>query len=141
VAEKKSLLTEFKDFVLKGDVVMLAVGVVIALAFKAVIDAVVDIITNVAAIPGKKTQFSALAFHIRGGTFHYGALIQAIISFVIVALAIFFLVVKPYNYFMERRKKQADPESDDRPCPECLSTIPKAATRCAYCTAQVAPSI
>jgi large conductance mechanosensitive channel len=136
----KSLLAEFKDFVLQGDVVGLAVGVVIALAFKSVIDVVVDIVTNVPAILGKHTQFAALAFHIRGGTFRYGALIQAILSFIIVAASVFFLVVKPYQALLERRKKgEPDPESEDRPCPECLSSIPKQATRCAFCSAQVPP--
>ncbi|HLY82407.1 MAG TPA: MscL family protein [Acidimicrobiales bacterium] len=138
---KKSLLGQFKDFVLRGDVVALAVGVVIALAFKSVIDAIVDIVTNVPAIIGKRTQFAALAFHIRGGVFKYGALIQAIISFVIVAAAIFFLVVKPYDALLERMKRgRGDADSDDRPCPECLSSIPKGASRCAYCTAQVTPA-
>jgi large conductance mechanosensitive channel len=138
---KKSLLGQFKDFVLRGDVVALAVGVVIALAFKSVIDAVVDIVTNVPAIIGKHTQFAALAFHIRGGVFKYGALIQAIISFIIVAAAVFFLVVKPYDALLERMKRgRADADSDDRPCPECLSSIPKGASRCAFCTAQVTPA-
>ena len=137
---KKRLLAEFKDFVLRGDVVALAVGVVIALAFKTVIDALVDIVTNIPAIIGKHTQFAALAFHIRGGVFKYGALIQAIISFIIVAAAVFFVVVKPYNMLLERKRGRADAESDDRPCPECLSSIPKAASRCAFCTAQVAPA-
>jgi large conductance mechanosensitive channel len=136
---KKSLLADFKDFVLQGDVVALAVGVVIALAFKSVIDAAVDIITNVVAILGNHTSFDNLAFHIRGGTFKYGHLINTIISFVLTAAAVFFLVVKPYNALMQRRKRgQPETESDDRPCPECLSTIPKAALRCAFCTAQVA---
>src|ERR1700716_935755 len=95
--KNKTLLTEFKEFVLQGDVVALAVGVVIALAFKDVVSAVVDIITNVVAIVGAHTAFGALQFRIRGGVFHYGALIQAIFSFVITAAAVFFLVVKPYQ--------------------------------------------
>jgi large conductance mechanosensitive channel len=137
----KSLLAEFKDFVLKGDVVSLAVGVVIALAFKSVIDNVVDIITNVVAIAGKHTAFANLKFSIRGGQFHYGSLINSVISFVITAAAVFFLVVKPYSLLLERRKRgQGEAESDDRACPECLSSIPRAAIRCPYCTAQVPPA-
>jgi large conductance mechanosensitive channel len=137
---KKSIFTEFKDFLLRGDVVTLAVAVVVALAFKSVVDAVVDIVTNIVAILGRHTQFSGLAFHIRGAVFHYGALIQAIISFVIVAAAVFFLVVKPYDYLVEQRQRRGpDPDSDDRPCPRCLSSIPKAATRCSFCTSDVAP--
>src|ERR1700730_10488982 len=122
----KSLLAQFKDFVLQGDVVALAVGVVIALAFKDVINAVVDIVTNVVAILGAHTAFGSLSFRIRGGVFRYGALIQAIFSFVITAAAVFFLVVKPYQAMLEYRKRgQVEPESDDRPCRECLSLIPK----------------
>jgi large conductance mechanosensitive channel len=139
--EKKGLLAEFKDFVIRGDVVALAVGVVIALAFKSVIDAGVDMITNIVAIVGSKTAFGNLAFHIRGGTFRYGAFTNTVITFVITAAAVFFLVVKPYNALLERRKRgQGNAESDDRPCPECLSSIPRAATRCAFCTAQVPPA-
>ena len=138
----KGLLAEFKDFVLQGDVVALAVGVVIALAFKSVIDAVVDIITNVVAIAGQAHRLRHIwPFTSGAGTFHYGHLINTILSFVITAAAVFFLVVKPYNALLARRKRgQPDAESDDRPCPECLSTIPKAATRCAFCTAQVPPA-
>lgn len=139
--QKKSLLADFKDFVLKGDVVALAVGVVIALAFKSVIDAVVNIVTNVVAIAGSHTAFENLQFRIRGGVFRYGALINATLSFLITAAAVFFLVVKPYNALLERRKRgQGEAESDDRPCPECLSSIPREATRCAYCTALVPPA-
>jgi large conductance mechanosensitive channel len=139
--QKKSLLSEFKDFVTRGDVVALAVGVVIALAFAEVIKAFVDIITNVVSILGKRTAFDNLEITIRGGHFHYGHLINTIFSFVITAAAVFFIVVKPYNALQERRKRgQGDAESDDRPCPECLSAIPRAAIRCAYCTAQVPPA-
>jgi large conductance mechanosensitive channel len=139
--QKKSLFAEFKDFVLRGDVVALAVGVVMALAFAAVITAFVDIVTNVISIAGKHTAFDNLEIRIRGGHFRYGHLINTVISFVITAAAVFFFVVKPYNALLERRKRGSDePESDDRPCPECLSSIPRAATRCAYCTAQVPPA-
>ncbi len=138
---KKGPLSQFKDFVVRGDVVALAVGVVIALAFTSVITAVVDIITNVVAILGKHTSFDNLAFHLRGGTFRYGHLINTIISFILTAAAVFFLVVKPYDALLERRKRgQGVAESDDRSCPECLSSIPKAATRCAFCTTQVPPA-
>src|ERR1700726_3129922 len=99
--QKKSLLAEFKDFVLRGDVVALAVGVVIALAFAEVIKAFVDIVTNVVAIAGH-TAFDNLAFTIRGGVFRYGHLINTIFSFLITAAAVFFLVVKPYNALLER---------------------------------------
>jgi large conductance mechanosensitive channel len=139
MAQKKTtMFGEFKDFILRGNVVDLAVAVVIGAAFGQVVKDVVDILTNIPAIAGKHTQFVNLACHIRGGTFAYGPLIHDLITFVIVAAAIFLVVVKPMNYIAERRRRGVpEPESDDRPCPYCLSSIPKAASRCAFCTAEV----
>jgi large conductance mechanosensitive channel len=141
MAEKKSLLTEFKEFVLRGNVVDLAVAVVIGAAFGAVVKALVaDLITPIISIPGSH-NFQDLSFHIRHSTFAYGDFINNVIAFVSVAAAVFFFVVKPINYLIVRRQKgQGDAESDDRSCPECLSTIPKAASRCAFCTAVVGPA-
>jgi large conductance mechanosensitive channel len=141
-AEKKpSVLQEFKDFILRGNVVDLAVAVVIGAAFGAVVTALVkDIITPIVAAIFGKPDFSALSFTIHKSHFFYGDFINAVITFLSVAAAIFFFVIKPLNYFLERRRRSvAEPESADRQCPECLSTIPKAATRCAFCTAQVVP--
>jgi large conductance mechanosensitive channel len=139
----KSLLTEFKEFILRGNVIDLAVAVVLGTAFGAVVKALVaDILTPLIAAIFGKPDFAALSFTIHKSRFLYGDVINNIITFLSIAAALFFFVVKPVNYLVERRRRGAqDPESDDRPCPECLSTIPKAATRCAYCTAQVAPSI
>lgn len=103
------MFKEFKAFILRGNVVELAVAVVLALAFKAVVDAAVDLLTNVLAIPGK-TDFSELQFTIRGGTFRYGVLINAVISFLSVAAVVFFLIVRPMNKLSERRKAGAEPE-------------------------------
>ena len=134
----KRLGGEFKDFILRGNVVDLAVAVVIALYFGPIIKDVVGFILNILAIFGKHTSFENLAFHIRGGTFAYGNLITDIITFVIVAAAVFFLVVRPIGILQQVRQRGApDPESTTRSCPECLSDIPKAATRCAFCTAVV----
>ena len=139
MAEKSNLWTEFKTFLLRGNMVELAVAVVIGLAFKAVIDAVVDIITNIVAIPGKKgLGFASKSFTVGGGVIHYGALIQSLITFVIVAAAVFFVVVVPVNRIMARRGQT--PDDPTRQCPECLSPIPKEAHRCAFCTAQVTPA-
>jgi large conductance mechanosensitive channel len=101
---------------------------------------VVNLILSILAIPGSTNQtFSDLSFTIGHGTFRYGLLIQDVLTFVIVAAVVFFLVVRPVAGLMKRRRAGLEPESTDRACPECLSDIPKAATRCAYCTAQVAP--
>jgi large conductance mechanosensitive channel len=140
MSEKKNPVAEFKDFVMQGNVVDLAVAVVIAMFFGAVIKDVVNLILSILAIPGSSDRpFSGLYFTIGHGVFQYGALIEDLITFVIVAAVVFFAVVRPLRTLMEKRRAQPDPESTDRACPECLSDIPKAATRCAYCTAQVTP--
>jgi len=104
---------EFKEFILRGNVVELAVAVVIATEFSKVVAAVVDILTNLVAIPGK-TDFSKLAFHQGGGTFRYGVLMNALISFLIVAAVIFFAIVRPLNKLAERRKAGVEPEPEAR---------------------------
>ncbi len=136
------MLKEFKAFILKGNVVDLAVAVVIGAAFGAVVNALVkDLITPLLAIPGE-TDFSSLHFTIRESKFLYGDFLNVLISFLSVAAAVFFLVVKPVNALLARRARG---EEDDvtpsmRDCPECLSSIPTAATRCAHCTAKVVPA-
>lgn len=131
------MLNEFKAFLLRGNIVDLAVAVVIAVAFGAVIAALVgDIITPLIAAIFGSHDFSALTFTINGSTFRYGAFINAVIAFVLVAAAIFFVVVKPMNALAARRAKE-EPAPTARPCPECLSEIPLAARRCAHCTAEV----
>ena len=134
-----SLLTEFKQFLLRGNVVDLAVGVVIGLAFGAVITALVaDILTPIIAAIFGKSDFSALTFTINGSVFRYGDFINALITFVTIAAAVFFFVVKPVNHLMARRKTEPPVDETVRQCPECLSEIPAEARRCAFCTSQVA---
>jgi large conductance mechanosensitive channel len=99
----------------------------------------VDLITNLLAIPGK-TNFGSLSFHVGGGTFRYGNFIQAVLTFIVVGAVLFFAVVRPVNALMARRKTEPDVESPTRECPECLSSIPVGARRCAFCTAEVAPA-
>ena len=130
-------MKDFKAFLLRGNVVDLAIGVIIGLAFKAIVDAFTDLVTNFISIPGK-TDFSSLKFDIGGGTFKYGVLIQSIINFVIIGAVLFFFVVRPVNAMMSRRKTEPEVESTTRECPECLSSIPVGARRCAFCTAEVA---
>jgi len=130
---------DFKAFLLRGNVVDLAIGIVIGAAFGAVVTALVtDMITPIISIPGN-TNFNALHFTIGGGTFLYGHFLNAVISFITIAAAVFFFVVIPVNALMARRKTEPDIESITRECPECLSSIPKEAKRCAFCTAEVMP--
>ena len=132
-----SNLSEFKAFILRGNVVDLAVGVVIGLAFQAVVSAFVkDIITPIITIPGK-TNFSDLSFTIGGGVFLYGDLINVVINFIVIAAVVFFFVVKPVNMLMTRRKVETPSEPVTRECPFCMSKIPVAATRCAFCTSEI----
>ena len=134
------IIKEFRAFILRGNVVDLAVAVVIGAAFTAVVNALVrDIITPVIAAIFGKPDFGDLAFTINGSRFAYGDFLNAVITFVLVAGAVFFLVVKPINYLTARMRTEPDVESPTRGCPECLSHIPVAATRCAFCTTEVPP--
>jgi large conductance mechanosensitive channel len=132
------LLNEFKTFILRGNVVDLAVGIVIGAAFGAVVsDLVKDLITPLIGIFGS-FSFPDLFFTVNGSKFLIGEFINAVISFIILALVIFFFVVKPVNALTARMKPKAAPVAPTtRECPFCLSTIPIKATRCAYCTSQV----
>jgi large conductance mechanosensitive channel len=110
------MLRQFRDFLLRGNVVDLAVAVVMGAAFGAVVTALVaDIITPLIAAIGGKPDFSALSFTINGSRFRYGAFFNAVVSFVIIAFAIFFLVVKPVGALMERRKAGLEPEVQAAP--------------------------
>jgi large conductance mechanosensitive channel len=134
------VLKEFRAFVLRGNVVDLAVGVVIGAAFTAVVQALVkDLITPLVAAIGGKSSFSALDFTINGSRFAYGDFFNALLTFVLVAAVVFFVVVKPVNTLMARFRPEPPPAAPTRDCPECLSAIPAQASRCAFCTAAVAP--
>jgi large conductance mechanosensitive channel len=134
------MLKEFRQFIMRGNVVDLAVAVVIGAAFGAVVIALIaDIITPLIAAIFGKPSFANLSFEINNSTFLYGDFLNAVLTFVTIAAAIFFLVVKPLNVLAARRAAGAPTESPTtRPCPECLSEIPIAARRCAHCTSQVA---
>jgi large conductance mechanosensitive channel len=132
-------MSDFKAFLLRGNLVDTAVGIVIGLAFAAVITAFVgDLITPLIAAIGSNPNFSALSFTINKSHFLYGAFLNALISFVVIAAVLFYFVVRPVNALMARRKSGPQPEATTRPCPECLSEIPIAARRCAFCTAEIA---
>jgi large conductance mechanosensitive channel len=130
----------FRQFILRGNVIDLAVGVVMGVAFGTVVTALVkDFLTPlIAAIVGKP-DFSALGFTINGTKFPIGDFINALISFLLVAAAVYFFVVLPVNTLIARVKRgEAPPDPTSKKCPECLSDIPIAARKCAFCTSAVA---
>ena len=129
----------FRKFLLRGNLVDLAVAVVIGVAFGAIITALVaDLITPLIAAIGGKPDFSALTFTVNHSKFRYGAFINALLAFVIIAAVIYFLVVVPVSRLLARSERKK--EATERACPECLSQIPLAARRCMYCTTEVAPA-
>jgi large conductance mechanosensitive channel len=132
------MLKEFRQFILRGNLVDLATAVVIGTAFGAVVTALVkDLITPLIAAIGGEPDFSGLKFTINGSQFLYGDFLNALIAFLLVAAVIFFLVIKPVNTLMSRYRPEPPPDSETRACPECLSDIPVAARRCAFCTAEL----
>jgi len=129
---------DFRAFLLRGNLVDLAVAVVIGVAFAAVVTALVgDLITPLIAAIGGKHDFSSLTFTIHHSTFKYGDFLNALITFLVIAAVVFFAVIKPVNSLLARRQKD---EPTTKPCPHCLSEIPLAATVCAYCTRDVRPA-
>jgi large conductance mechanosensitive channel len=135
------MLKDFKQFLARGNVVDLAVAVVIGVAFGAVITSLVeDLLTPlITAIAGKR-DFSGLTFTVHGSVFRYGAFLNAVIAFVLIAAAVFLFVVRPINTFTQRLRKEPTPDPTTRKCPECLSEIPIGARRCAFCGSEVAPA-
>lgn len=132
------MLKDFKTFILRGNVIDLAIAVAIGVAFGAVVGAFTPgMITPLLAIPGDGASLAEKSFTISGSEFLYGAVIDALLQFVLIAAALFFFVVVPVNRLMARRKTEPDVESTTRECPECLSSIPVRARRCMYCTGQV----
>ena len=128
----------FREFITRGNLVELAVAVVIGTAFTAVVTAVVtDLITPLIAAIGGQPNFASLKFTVHHSTFLYGSFINALLSFLIVAAVVYFLIVAPMVRITARFTKQVAVTTRD--CPECLSTIPIAATRCMYCTVGVPP--
>lgn len=132
------MLKGFRDFILRGNVIDLAVAVVIGAAFGAVVTAFVESLLTplIAAIVGQP-DFSDLTFTINNSVFTYGVFINALISFLLIAAAVYFVVVAPMNKLAERRARGQGPtEEEHKQCPECLSDIPRAARKCAFCTSE-----
>jgi large conductance mechanosensitive channel len=131
----KGLIAEFKEFLFQASLIMLAVAVVMGTVTAALIKALVaDILTPIIALIFGKPDFGALSFTINSSHFLYGDLINVALTFVFTAIAIFFFIIKPYEYFQK---------ADDsvRDCPECTSSIAAKASRCPFCTAQVTPQL
>jgi large conductance mechanosensitive channel len=132
--------TEFRQFLLRGNVVDLAVGIVIGAAFAAVVQAAVaDLLTPLVAAVFGARDFSSLTFTINGSVFRYGHFLNVLIAFVTIALVVFFFVVKPINRLVSLSQRRESPDPSTRKCPQCLSEIPVDAHRCAFCTSEVAP--
>ena len=133
-----TMLTGFKKFLLRGNVVDLAVAVVIGTAFAAVVKALVaDLLTPIIALIFGKPNFEGLTFTINGSHFLYGDFINSLITFLSIAAAVYFFVVTPVNTLMARRAQE---NPDEKECPECTSAIPVRARRCPHCTAQLSPA-
>jgi large conductance mechanosensitive channel len=128
----------FRKFLMRGNVVDLAIAVVIGTAFTAVVTAfVADLITPLIAAIGGKPNFGSLAFTLNHSRFQYGLFINALLSFVIIAAVVYYLVVAPVTRLTARLERNK--EATTRECPECLSEIPVRASRCMYCTAVINP--
>jgi large conductance mechanosensitive channel len=132
------IMQEFKAFVMRGNVIDLAIAVVLGAAFGAVVTAFVeDIITPIIAAIGGQPDFSNLKFTINKSQFLYGHFINAVLAFLIIAAVLFFFVVKPMNALLARARREPPADPTTMKCPYCLSEIPIGATRCAFCTADV----
>ncbi len=129
------MLKGFKDFILRGNVVDLAVGVVMGAAFGTVVAAIVkDLLTPLVGAIAKVPNFSNLAFTINGSKFMYGDFVNALIAFLLVAVSVYFFVVLPVNTLMAKVKRNPPSDPTTKKCPQCLSEIPIGAKRCAFCS-------
>ena len=129
-------MSGFKKFLLRGNLVDLAVAFVIGAAFAALVTSLVkDFITPLLGLIGGKGAFGGRTFTVHNSVFAYGDFINAVIAFLIMAAVIYFFVVVPFTALLDRYKQEPEPDAPTRECPECLSSIPEAATRCMFCTA------
>jgi large conductance mechanosensitive channel len=134
------MLKDFRSFILRGNVVDLAIGIVMGSAFTALIGSFVkNLLTPLITIPGK-TNFASLHASVHHSIFNYGDFLNQVISFLILGATLFFFVVKPVNALMNRRRTETPVDPAVRDCPQCLSSIPVAANRCAFCTSEVGPT-
>lgn len=133
------MLKDFKKFILRGNVVDLAVAVLIGTSFNSIAQSLTkDMITPlVSAIAGNKINFANYSFKFHGAIFLYGDVINAIVSFILIAAVVFFLIVQPVNKLVTFSQRNKTVEPTEKQCPECLSDIPIKATRCAFCTVKL----
>jgi large conductance mechanosensitive channel len=135
-------MSGFRKFILRGNVVDLAVAVVIGVAFTGVVQALVkDIVTPIIGILGGVPDFSAVSFAINGSRFLIGDFINAVLSFLVMGLVVYYFVVVPVGRLLDRFSPAPAPPAPTRECPECLSKIPVKARRCAFCTAVVVDEV
>ncbi len=136
------MFKDFKKFILRGNVVDLAVAVVVGAAFGAVVTTFVSgLITPFIAALGGQPNFSGLSFTVNGSKFMYGTFLNALLSFLIIASVVFFFIIMPLNKLMSHMKPSDEVDAPaERKCPECLSAIPAAAKRCKFCTATSKPT-
>ena len=132
------MFKDFKQFILRGNVVDLAVGVIMGAAFTSIVNSLVkDILTPFIAAIFKQPDFSGLYFTLNHSRFTYGNFINALVSFLLVSTAVYFFVVTPINTLVSKMRKEPPVDPTTKKCPECLSEIPKEAKRCAFCTSQL----
>lgn len=132
-------MSGFRKFLMRGNLIDLAVAVVIGVAFNAIVQALVSgmVTPLIGAIWGSHKDFNTYSFTVHGATFHYGAVINAAISFLVIAAVVYYLIVAPTTKLTELA--QRNKAATDRQCPECLSQIPIAARKCMYCTSELPP--
>lgn len=135
------MLKDFRSFVLRGNVIDLAVGIMIGAAFTTVVQSFVrDLLTPLLTLFGAgNANFASYAFHVGGARFAYGSFLNALLSLLLVAAVMFFLIVKPVEVMRDRRDRASGTTAEDktRPCPECRMEVSKQARRCPHCTSQI----
>jgi large conductance mechanosensitive channel len=130
--------SEFKEFILRGNVVSLAVAVIIGAAFNDIVNSLVEnMITPLIAAIGGQPDFSGITFTINNSQFGIGSFINAVIAFLIIAAVVFFLVVKPMNALLERSRREEPEDPSIKKCPYCMTDVPVDATRCPHCTSEI----